>query len=304
MELIPGQKIWLNGKFIDWDTGKIHILTHSFHYGSSVFEGIRAYRTDKGPAVFRLPDHIKRLFYSASSLGINIPFSEEKINQVILELININKMEECYIRPIVFLGYGGMGLNANDLPINIAVTSWPWKAYLSEKPTITVKISKFIKIHPKSTIIDAKISGHYANSILASLEVRKKGFDEALLLDFEGYIAEGPAENIFFVKNNNIITPSPGSILPGITRDSVMQIAKDLGIKVEERKVILEEIKSMDEAFFTGTAVEIHSISKIDETLIGQGTVGIITKKIKDVFQKIIKGEEEKYLNWLTFIEE
>jgi branched-chain amino acid aminotransferase len=303
MEFNPGKKIWLNGNFIDSGSGKIHVLTHSLHYGNAVFEGIRVYKTNKGSAIFRLADHVKRLFYSASSLGINISFSEKNINQAILDLVKINQMEECYVRPLVFLGYGEMGLNATNLPINIAITVWPWRAYLSEKETLVVKVSEFIKIHPRSTVIDAKISGHYANSILASLEVRKKGFDEALLLDFEGYIAEGPAENIFFVKNNNIITPSPGSILPGITRDSVMQIAKDLGIKVEERKIILEEIKGMDEAFFTGTAVEIHSISKIDEILIGQGTIGIITKKIKNVFQKIIKGEEEKYLNWLTFIE-
>lgn len=296
------KKIWLDGKFVDWSEAKIHILTHTFHYGGGVFEGIRAYQTEKGVAVFRLKEHIERFFYSASCLEMKIPFSEEEIKRAILETIKISKLKECYIRPLAFFGYGKMGLNPEGIPTNIAITVWPWGAYLGGKETVDVKISKFIRIHPKSTIADAKICGNYVNSILASQEAKKEGFDEALFLDFEGNVAEGPGENIFMIKNHCLYTPPPGSILPGITRDSCIQIAKDLGISVEEKQITPQEIKSADELFFTGTAVEICPIGRIDDKIIRNGKIGEITREIKEVYKKTVRGEEERYLNWLTFI--
>ena len=295
------KKIWLDGKFIDWQKAKIHLLTHSLHYGGGIFEGIRAYKTDKGSAVFRLPEHIDRLFYSASVLKIEIPFSKEKIKQAILDTIKINEVDECYIRPIVFLGYGNMGLNPIGAPIQTAIAVWPWGAYLG-KEIVSVKISNYMRLHPKSIVSDAKISGYYINSILASLEVRKDGFDEALLLDYQGYIAEGPGENIFIV-NNKLLTPPAGAILPGITRDTVIKIAKDQNIEVEEKKLTIDELKSADEAFFSGTAVEICPIGKIDNNLINRGEIGKITRQIKEIYLQAVKGEKEEYLNWLTFID-
>lgn len=295
------EKIWLNGKFVDLKKAKVPILSHTLHYGSGVFEGIRAYNTEKGPAVFCLSKHIERLFYSASCLEIKIPFSKKEIEQAVLDVVKINKLKECYIRPLVYLGEG-MGLNPTGIQVNLMIAAWPWGAYLGgDKETIDVKISKYIRIHPQSTITDAKICGHYVNSILASLEIKKEGFDEALLLDFEGYVAEGPGENIFIIKNNKIFTPSTGKILNGITRDTIIKLAKDQNIEVKEKKISVEELKLADEAFFTGTAVEICAIGKIDNTLINNTKIGPITKQIKDLYQKTIHGKEKKYLNWLTF---
>ncbi len=294
------KKIWIDGKFVDWQEAKIHILTPTMHYGGGVFEGIRAYRTNKGAAVFRLSEHIDRLFYSASVLEMEMPFSKEEIKQAILETIRINNIDECYIRPIIFFGYGEMGLNPSKAPVRTAIAVWPWGAYLG-KDVVSAKISKYMRLHPRSIVSDAKICGYYANSILASLEVRKAGFDEALLLDYQGNVAEGPGENIFIVKNNKLFTPSTGAILPGITRSSVMEIAKNNGIEIEEKTITADELKSADEAFFSGTAVEICSIGKIDDTLIGSGKSGKITQKIKEAYTRAAEGSEEKYLKWLTF---
>jgi len=296
------KKIWLDGKFIDWQEAKIHILTHTLHYGGGVFEGIRAYQTKKGTAVFRLKEHIERFFYSASCLEMKLPFSKKEIEKAILETIYINELKECYIRPLAFFGYGKMGLHPADIPINIAITVWPWGAYLGEKETVSVKISQYLRLHPQSIISQAKICGYYVNSILSSLEVKKLGFDEALLLDFEGYIAEGPGENIFMIKNNELYTPSLGTILPGITRDSIIKIAKDLNILVKEKKITPQEIKLADEVFFTGTAVEVCPIGKIDEILINQEKIGEITKKIKNIYNRVVRGQEKKYQKWLTLI--
>lgn len=295
------KKIWLDGKFVDLEKAKIHVLTHTLHYGGGAFEGIRAYETDKGPAVFRLKDHIKRLFYSAKVLGMKIPFSPKEIENAILKLIKINKVKECYIRPIAFYGYGKMVLNPKGAPVNLAIAIWPWEKLLGEKP-VKVKISSYIRIHPKSTVVDAKICGHYVNSILATLEAQKAGFDEALFLDYEGFVAEGPGENIFIVKDKKIFTPEKGSILPGITRDTVLKICSDLGITAKEKRISLEELKNADEAFFVGTAAEITPIAKINDTLINNGKVGEITQKIRKLYQRIIHGKEKKYLYWLTFV--
>jgi len=296
--------IWFNGKFVKWEKAKIHVLSHGLHYGSGVFEGIRCYKTSKGPAIFRLKEHLERFFYSASCLEMKIPFSKEKVEKAILKTIKINKVKECYIRPIAFFGYGKMGLNPIGAPVNLAIAVWPWPAYLGGEKPVTVKISKYQRLTPQSIIPEAKICGYYINSIFASLDSQKSGFDEALLLDAQGYVAEGPGENIFMVKNRQLSTPALGAILPGITRDSCKEIAKDLNLSVKEKLITPQEIKSADEVFFTGTAAEICPIGKIDETLINQGKIGEITKKIKDIYQRIVHGQEKKYLKWLTFVKE
>ena len=295
------KKIWFNGKFLDWKKAKIHVLTHSLHYGSAVFEGIRAYSTEKGPAVFRLPEHINRLFYSASVLDMRIPFSKEEVKAAILRMIKINRLKECYIRPIAFFGEK-MGLNPKGALVNLVIIAFPWRGLFGEKK-IKVKTSKFIRIHPRSTTADAKISGHYINSILATLEVKKAGFDEAILLDFEGKVAEGPGENIFMVKDRKISTPLPGAILPGITRRTIIEVAKSLGYSVSEKKIEPRELKKADELFFAGTGVEICPIAKINKILINQGKVGEITLKIKKSYQEIVRGKEKRYFKWLTFVE-
>lgn len=298
------KKIWLDGRFLDWPETKTHLLTHSLHYGGAVFEGIRAYKTQKGTAVFRLPEHIERFFYSASVLEMKIPFSRGEIKKAVLKTIKINNLEGCYIRPIALFGYGKMGLNPKGAPVNVAIAAWPWGAYLGQKETVKVKISKYIRIHPQSCPMEVKISGYYVNSILATLEAEKAGFDEALLLDYQGYVAEGPGENIFMVRDNKLYTPPLGTILPGITRASIIEIAKDLGISVEEKRITPQELKSANEVFFTGTAVEICPIGQIDDVLINNGKMGEITKKIKGFFEKIVRAEEKKYLEWLTFVSE
>jgi len=292
--------IWFNGKFVDWDDAKIHILTHALHYGSGVFEGIRFYKTIKGRAVFRLNDHLKRLFYSAKFLDIKIPFSIKELKKAVVDLIKRNNLEEGYIRPIIFYGYGKMGLNPKGANIDVAIAIWPWGKYLKEK--VKVKISKFIRLHPQSVISTAKVCGYYINSIYATLEASKEKYDEAILLDYRGYVAEGPGENVFIVKNNILYTPKPGSILLGITRDSVMKIAKDLGIKVREKDISVKELLNSDEVFFTGTAAEITPIFKINNTLINKGAIGPITLKIQETYKKITRGELRNYYNWLTFV--
>jgi branched-chain amino acid aminotransferase len=293
------KKIWLDGKFIDWDKAKIHILSHTLHYGGGVFEGIRTYKTEKGPAVFRLKEHIKRFFYSAGVLEMKIPFSQSEIKKAVIELIKVNGLVEGYIRPISIFGYGKMGLSPKGAPVKTAIIAWPWKSYLGEKP-VKVKISKYIRLHPKSINVKAKICGHYVNSILASLEAKRNGFQEALLLDYQEFISEGPGENIFMVKKGIIFTPPAASILPGITRDTVIKIAKDLGIKVKEENIKPREIKKADEIFFSGTAAEICPIGQIDNIIINKRRIGPITSRIKNFYQDIIQGKKKKYFKWLT----
>lgn len=296
------KKIWMDGELIDWHDAKVHILTHSLHYGGGVFEGIRAYKTSKGPAVFRLKEHIDRFFYSVGVLEMELGFSKEEIIQAVLDTIGANKVEECYIRPLAFFGYGKMGLSPQGAPVQVAVAVWPWSAYLGEKEAVDVKVSKYMRLHPKSTDTNAKICGHYANSILASLEVKRAGYDEALFLDYQGFVAEGPGENIFFVKDGELLTPSKENILAGITRDSIIKIAGDLGVGVEEKKITPQEAKAADEAFFTGTAVEVCPVAKIDEAVIGEGKTGEVTKRIEEVFEEAVRGQKQEYLSWLTFV--
>jgi len=295
------KKIWFDGRFVNWEKAKIHILTHTLHYGSGVFEGIRAYNTKKGVAVFRLDDHLKRFFYSASVFRMKLGLKRQELKEIILRLIKLNNLRDCYIRPIAFFGEK-MGLNPKGVKTHLAVAAWPWGAYLGEKPVKTI-ISKFIRLHPKSIVSDAKVSGYYANSIFASLEAERKRAQEALLLDFQGYVAEGPGENVFLIKKGKAFTPSLGSILPGITRDTVFSILKELKVPWKEKKIKPEELKKADEAFFCGTAVEICPIGRIDNTLINKGKIGPITSEVRAFYHKIVRGEERKYLKWLSFVD-
>jgi branched-chain amino acid aminotransferase len=293
--------IWYNGEFIKWEEAKVHVLAHGLHYGSGVFEGIRFYETPKGPAIFRLEEHTERLFYSAKALEMEIPFTPAEINKATVATVAKNGVKSGYIRPLAFYSYGKMGLNPIGAPVDTIIACWPWGKYLGHE-ALKVKVSKFIRIHPQSTIADAKISGHYVNSIMASLEMKREGYDEALLLDFEGNVAEGPGENFFLVKNGELFTPPLGKVLKGITRQSVMQLATDLGIKCTEKTITLEEAKSADELFFTGTAAEIGGIGQLDETIIGNGEEGEITRRLSEAFFEAALGKNQKYAEWLTVI--
>lgn len=266
-----------------------------------MFEGIRCYETDRGPAVFRLKDHIDRLYYSADTLKMKIPFSKEEFIEAVKETVRKNNLKAGYIRPICFFGYGKMGLNPAGAPVNCAIAVWPWGKYLGED-AVKVKTSDYVRIHPKSTHADAKICGHYVNSIFASVEVKEKGYDEALLLDYKGNIAEGPGENIFIVKDGKLLTPPLGTILKGITRASIIQLAKDQGIKVEEKTLTLEEVYNADETLFTGTAAEVTAIRSVDDKPIGNEAPGPVTSKLRDLFMDIVHGKNKKYKNWLAYV--
>lgn len=293
--------IWMDGKLVDWKDAKIHVLTHTLHYGAGVFEGIRVYETEKGPAVFRLKEHVDRLFSSAGTFEMKIPFSKEDIINAIKETAKANELKECYVRPLIYFGYGKMGINPEGAPVNVAIAVWLWPKYLGEG-AVKIKISKYIRIHPDSTHIGAKICGHYVNSIFAFQEANKAGYDEALLLDFEGNIAEGPGENLFIAKDGKIFTPKLGAILAGITRDSIIQIAKDEGYEVIEKDLKPEDAYNADEAFFTGTAAEVTPIASLDDKPIGKEAPGPVTNKLKKIFLDIVHGRNSKYEKWLSLI--
>jgi len=294
-------KIWIEGKLYRWKKADIHVLTHTFHYGGGVFEGIRFYDTSRGPAVFRLKEHIDRLFYSASCLEMKIPYSRKDIDAAIYSVIAKNKLKSGYIRPIAYYGSEHMGIHPQGLKVHLAIAAWPWGAYLGTEPVKTL-ISSYIRIHPKSTHADAKICGHYVNSILASMEAVKKGCQEAILLDYKGNVAEGPGENIFIVKNGILITPPPGNILKGITRASVFDIAADIGIKVIEKKITVSALMAADEAFYTGTAAQISAIKSVNGKKIGSGKIGLYTEKMATIFNEIVHGRNRKYQKWLTYL--
>ncbi|MCC6219678.1 MAG: branched-chain amino acid transaminase [Deltaproteobacteria bacterium] len=292
--------IWLNGEFIAWDEAKIHVLTHSLHYGGAVFEGIRVYETAKGAAVFRLRDHTKRLFYSAAVFKMKVPFSEEEINSATLELLRRTGLKQGYIRPIIYFGYGKMGLNPKGAPVDVAIACWPWGAYLPHE-MVDIKVSKYMRIHPRSTVCDAKISGHYVNSILAVQQLEGSHYHEALLLDFDGNIAEGPGENFFIVSKGHIYTPPLGTILAGITRDTVIKIASNLGVCVTEKILRPEDVWSADEAFFTGTAAEVTLIRSLDDRQIGNsGKPGEISQQIKDAYLDVVYGRDSRFETYLS----
>ncbi|MEK6953283.1 MAG: branched-chain amino acid transaminase [Nanoarchaeota archaeon] len=293
--------IWMNDKLVNWNEANVHVLTHSLHYGSAVFEGIRCYNTSKGKAIFRLNDHIKRLVRSANFLKMNVPYSQEALLNAVVKTVQANEVSECYIRPIIYYGYGVMGLNPSKAPVDVSIAVWPWNNYLGDNPS-KVMASSYIRIHPDSTNVKAKVSGHYVNSIIASLEAKDHGFDEALLLDYMDHVAEGPGENIFIVKDNVIYTPEVGSILPGITRKTIVRLAKDLGYDVVKTELELIDVIDADEVLFCGTAAEVHPIIQVDDTVINNGKIGEVTIKLKKMYSDVVHGKLDNYNYWLTYI--
>lgn len=300
-------KIWFNGEFVSWDEAQVHVLTHTLHYGLAAFEGIRAYKCDESrSAVFRLEDHIDRLFASAHIAEIEIPFSNQETVDATIELLQLNELTEAYIRPIAYIGGGKIGLHPGDNPIELVIAAYPWGTYLGEgalSKGITAKISSYTRMGVNSFMTKAKITGNYANSVKAKLEATAVGFDEAILLDSEGYVAEGSGENIFIVRKGVLKTPPLTSVLEGITRDSVLKIAQEEGLKIETERFTRDELYIADEAFFTGTAAEITPIREVDGRLIGSGQPGPITKKLQTRFFNIVEGRDEEYLDWLSFFE-
>jgi branched-chain amino acid aminotransferase len=301
--LAKTEKIWMDGKFVDWDKASIHVLTHSLHYGLAVFEGIRCYETDKGPAIFRLDEHVDRLFSSAHIFLMDIPFSKSEIRDAITGTVRANRMKECYIRPLVYIGYGAMGLYPKENPVNVSIAVWPWGAYLGDTGLtegIRVKTSSFIRNHVNANMTRGKVSGYYVNSQLAKKEAILCGYDEAVLLDTEGYVSEGSGENVFIVRNGLLKTTPLTSILEGITRNSVITIAQDERIRTAEERFTRDELYIADEAFFTGTAAEVTPIKESDGRIIGNGKPGAITGKLQSIFFDIVKGKNKKYKSWLT----
>ncbi len=299
------EKIWMDGAFVDWDNARVHVMTHSLHYGLGVFEGIRCYETEKGPAVFRLAEHVNRLFDSAHIFLMEIPFSVREIEEAIVKTIEVNKVKECYIRPLVYIGYGAMGLYPKENPVNVSIAVWPWGAYLGEEGIVNgirIKVSSFIRGHVNSNLARGKVCGYYVNSQLAKREAIACGYDEALLLDTEGYVSEGSGENIFIVRNGVLKTTPLTSILGGITRESVMEIARNEGIRVIEERFTRDELYIAEEAFFTGTAAEVTPIREVDGRTIGEGKPGEITKKLQSIFFDVVKGRNRKYESWLTHV--
>lgn len=297
----------MDGSFVDWDDAKIHVLTHAFHYATAVFEGIRCYNTDRGPAVFRLKDHIRRLSDSAKIHTMKMPYTNDELIKAVKDTVRINKIRECYIRPIVYYGYGEMGLNPGKNPVRATIAVWPWGTYLGEeglKRGVRCKISSWIRIDTRILPPLAKSTANYLNSVFAKLEALNCGYDEAILLNIHGHIAEGPGENILIVRDGTLITsPRSASALHGFTMDSVMEFARDLSIPAVEREIIRDELFLADEAFFTGTAAELTPIREVDGRAIGSGSIGPITKKLQDKFFQVVRGKDPKYEKWLDFVE-
>ncbi len=292
--------IWLNGKLVKWADAKIHVMSHALHYGTGAFEGVRFYKTEKGPAIFQLKRHVERWVYSMECLDMKIPYTQDELEKAIIKTVKVNKVKSGYIRPIAFYGYGPLRVNPIDLPIDVAIACWPWGSYLGDE-AIKMKVSPFVRIHPKSTYADAKISGHYVNAMLAVKDAVKDGYGEALMLDYKGYVAEGSAENLFIVKDGVIYTPELGTILAGITRESIMELAKNLGYKVKEKKMKLDDIHEADECFLTGTAAEVSPVGQIDNKKL-KTNIGPITKQLKEEFMDIVSGKNPEYFKWLTFL--
>ncbi|MGA2929032.1 MAG: branched-chain amino acid transaminase [Solirubrobacteraceae bacterium] len=299
--------IWHNGELVAWEDAKVHVLTHGLHYGTGVFEGIRAYETARGTAIFRHHDHLARLFKSAELYYMPIPYTLQELRGATHELIAANELRECYIRPIVFRGYGQMGLYPLDAPVEVAIAAWPWGAYLGEDSKhhgIRAKVASWRRISDDSLIPAAKASGQYLNSILAKIEASKAGYQEAILLDTHGFVCEGSGENIYAVRDGQIVTPPhTAGILDGISRRSIVQIARDLGYEVVERNVARAELYLADEVFLTGTAAELVPVSEIDDHAIGAGEPGPITRAIQAVFEDALHGRDPRYVEWLDVVQ-
>src|SRR5919109_1016252 len=297
------EKIWMNGEFVDWADAKIHVGAHGLHYGTGVFEGIRCYETSRGPAVFRLTDHLKRLDASARLLSMDLGYTVDELREVSLELIGINGLPECYLRPIAFYGYGELGVAATGNPVEVVIMSWPWGAYLGEeglKTGIRAKISSWQRVGPNVIPHASKATGVYVNSMLAVTEANRAGYDEAILLTGDGFIADGSGENVFVVKDGAIYTPDLStSILPGITRNTVIQIAQDLGYTVIEKNLIRSDLFIADEVFMTGTAAEVTPLRSIDDVEIG---VGPITLEVQEAYLDTARGRSERWAQWLEYV--
>ncbi|WP_323072841.1 branched-chain amino acid transaminase [Mycetohabitans endofungorum] len=296
-------KIWMDGKLIDWRDAKIHVLTHTLHYGMGVFEGVRAYQTSEGAAIFRLKEHTRRLFNSAKIFQMDVPFDQETIIAAQRDVVRENKLQSCYLRPIIWVGSEKLGVSATGNTIHVAIAAWPWGAYLGDEGLsngIRVKTSSFTRHHVNVSMVRAKASGWYVNSILANQEAIADGYDEALLLDVDGYVSEGSGENFFLVNNRKLYTPDLSSCLDGITRDTIITLAKDFGIEVIEKRITRDEVYTADEAFFTGTAAEVTPIRELDNRPIGAGRRGPVTEKLQSAFFDIVSGKNKQYAHWLT----
>ncbi|XGI83555.1 branched-chain amino acid transaminase [Halorutilales archaeon Cl-col2-1] len=301
-------KIWMDGDLKDWEDAQIHVLSHVVHYGSGVFEGIRCYDTVRGPAVFRHRDHYERFHNSADALGIDLDYSVEELVDATHEVIEENGLESCYIRPVAFYGYNSLGVDPSDCPVRTAIAAWPWGAYLGEdaiKNGVEVQVSSWRRYHSSQMPTTAKINGGYVNSLLSKTEALERGYEESIMLNKEGDVAEGSGENLFMVDDGTIYTPGLGSsVLNGITRRSVVQIANDLGYEVVEKSISRGELYNADELFFTGTAAEVTPIRKVDDVVVGEGTRGSITEEIQSTFFDVVEGERPEYDAWLDFVDE
>lgn len=297
--------IWFDGKMVPWRDANVHVLTHTLHYGMGVFEGVRAYNTDQGPAIFRLQAHTDRLYDSAHIMGMKIPFSKEEINEACLAAVRDNNLDTAYIRPLVFYGSEGMGIRADNLKVHVVVAAWYWGAYMGEEALeqgIKIRTSSFTRHHVNITMTRAKSTGAYMNSMLALQEAVSGGADEALLLDPEGYVAEGSGENVFIVKDGTIYTPEVTACLNGITRATVLTLAGEMGIPVVEKRITRDEVYIADEAFFTGTAAEVTPIREVDNRQIGAGRRGPITEKLQKAYFDLVNGKNAAYSEWLTLV--
>jgi branched-chain amino acid aminotransferase len=299
------EKIWMNGELVDWADAKVHVGSHGLHYGSGVFEGIRCYETDAGPAVFRLTDHLNRLHQSAQLLHMELPYSVEELRAATHELIAVNGLSECYLRPIAFYGFGELGVHPGTNPIDVVLMSWPWGAYLGDEALtngIRAKVSSWKRVGPNTIPHVAKATGIYLNSMLATMEATRAGYEEAILLTDDGFVADGSGENIFAVKDEIISTPDLShSILPGITRQAVIEIAQTLGYAVHERKLIRSDLYVADELFMCGTAAEVTPVRSVDDHEVGDP--GPVTKAIQDVFFEVVRGRDERFSRWLEYAE-
>jgi branched-chain amino acid aminotransferase len=304
--MINTQKIWMNGKMVDHDNANVHVLSHVMHYGSSFFEGIRAYKTDRGLAIFRLDDHIDRLYNSCKIYRTEIPYSKEELKKAIFDTLKINNLTSAYIRPLIYRGYESLGVDPSKCPIETMIATWEWGAYLGEEGMekgVNVCFSSWRRLAPNTMPSSAKAGGNYLSSQLIKMEAIENGYDEGIALDYAGNLSEGSGENIFLVSGGKIYTPQSGSsALKGITRDTVITLAKDLGYEIVETIIPREMIYSVDEAFFTGTAAEVTPIASADRIKIGSGSRGPVTKKIQDAFFNMAAGNDDRYENWLTIV--
>ena len=297
--------IWLDGNFVGWKDAKIHVLTHTFHYGMGVFEGIRAYKTKKGPAIFRLDDHIQRWYQSAHIMSMSIPFDKNKMRDIHKECVTKNNLKSAYIRPVCYYGDEDIGLQASNLKEHVMIAAWEWGSYLGDeniKKGIKIKTSSYVRQHVNSSMCKAKVNGYYANSMLALKEAQIDGYDETLFLDAQSYVAEGSGENVFIIKDGILYTPNVTSILAGITRATIIEIAQNLGYKCIEKNITRDEFYCCDEAFFTGTAAEVTPIISLDSRKIKEGTPGDITKKLQSLYFECVTGENNTYGHWLTYL--